>query len=245
MLTRTIQSLLDEVADQASLVYGNRHPLDRAIERVVECYRSLLTFGSARGFSYFSEEIAPAALPTTPTVEGDQYVEVPWPTLLRTIDRVSVRRPGGVWRPLSCTTWQHLQDAFASPWSSTHSEAPSVFAVRSYGAVESSAAAAGVIAVAPLPPAGSLYRLSGLPHLPAAGEVADQDTVLAFPDQNWIDRLVFDAAVRMTVRDRSNKGATKDLSGMKFAAESAIGTALVATINTGSTTMRRSRNYRG
>lgn len=241
MLTQTMQELLDEVSDQADVVWNARNPLTLAMERVVRAYRSLMSFGSSRGFSYFTQEQAPLTAPTAPTVAGDRYVEVPWPVSLRTIERVSLKVPNSTdWLPMSETSWQHLQGLHLDRRSSVDR----VFAFKSYGAVTANAEVAGVVALSPIPPNGSQYRLSGLPHIPAADATVDEDLLLAFPDQNWVDRLVYDCCLRLDVRGRSSKKQANNFAALKAGAESEIGHAIVATVNTGAMTMRRSRNYR-
>jgi hypothetical protein len=181
---------------------GQRHE-PAEITRLLNVSRqSLVSIVTACGSPFFLESTAPASLPTTPAVAGEEYVEVAWPTGADEVHAVHVRGAGlsSGWLQIESVDWSSRRSA-------AHRRCELAWALRrlpTANPADLDAELAGVIQIMPIPTGGQ-YVVDYIPARPFA--VADGDLFVGLPD--WLRWIVLDTVVQILgVRDGDDSGQT-------------------------------------
>lgn len=246
MLAVVLSELEENIESQASVRIGTgsgaRHPSSILTKRVNDAFRRYQTFLTSRGFSWFIEETAALALPTTRADTDEPYSVVPWPTVARTIELVSVL-VSNRWTDCDRIEWPQIRrysHGHLSGLSAGESHRPLAFAPKKYGEVSGTSAAAGEIALTPFAPVGQ-YRVG---YIPEHANIEDDTTAFRYPDQLGIDWVVFSVAMKYQTRDGDSRRRYAMLRDELSRVEAEIGRATQVTINSGPLTMDRSSTYR-
>jgi hypothetical protein len=202
MTTRTGTELIDDLIDRADLSDMEvRHPRARLLQYInvsLAAVRAELTRG---GFSGLLDWSTPAALPTTPPVTGQNYLEVSWPTRAVSIHGVDVNAgssgAGAAWYPLDTMVLAERRT-----WYGTQGP-PRAFLIRSLPRETSPSSAAldtttGKIQIFPASTLGLEYQVIYLPEFPPL--TVEAHIVQGF-DGDWLEWALWNAAILALFKD--------------------------------------------
>jgi hypothetical protein len=213
-----MQSDVEFLGDFEGLIgVGLRHEPDE-VTRVLNVSRqSLVSLITSCGSPFFIESTAPASLPVTPTIAGEEYVEVPWPTGADEVHAVHVKggHMGSSWLQIESIDWS-ARRAVAHRRGCDLS-----WALRRLPTANPSdldAELAGVIQIMPVPTGGQ-YVIDYIPALPFA--VAPADLFVGLPD--WLRWIALDAtATLLGPRDGDDSGQYGPVTGEREKVEQRI-----------------------
>lgn len=202
MTTATGAQLIDDLIDRADLVDMEvRHPratLLRYINKSLAAVRSELTRG---GFAGLLDWSTPTALPTTPPVVGQNYLEVSWPSGAVSIHGVDVNigtsGAGARWYPLD-----EMVLAQRRRWMAD-SGPPQAWLIRTLPRETSPSSTSllttgGKIQIFPASTQGLEYQVLHLPEFPFL--TAETHIVHGF-DGDWLEWAVWNAVIMALFKD--------------------------------------------
>ena len=200
--SRTLTVLLADCRE-AGGVEGltDRHPDATLIKWINLCWRRLRTKLAASGLPGLTVPTTIAALPTTPPVSTEQYLEVNWPdgaVGVYGIDVLIAQR----WLPLhpmSFAQRRDLQDRGASDSAPTH-WLPLTLPTESTTTIT-----AGKIALFPLATGGVNYRIW---YLPVWVDVTGVNNVIYGHDL-WFEWLIQTVVIRIAQKDDDSENTLK------------------------------------
>jgi hypothetical protein len=198
--TRTGEELIDDLIDRADIggmpVRHDRARLLRYISVSLSALRAELTRG---GFSGLLDWTDPAALPTSPPVAGENFLEVDWPAAAVSIHGVDVNTSGttGRWYPLDTMSIAARRDYYAL------SGPPRAWVLRSVPKEQSAggaslASTSGKIAIYPASSLGLYHRILYLPAYPG---LASESHVAQGFDGDWLEWALWNAAIMVLFKD--------------------------------------------
>lgn len=259
-LTRTLLQCRIDLCQAAGIdtdaVGGSipRHPLLELNGFLNASHRALRSWVTNQlGYKLYKTRSATAALPTTPTVTGETYAEIPWPTGAVDVLGIDVLDfQGADWRPLEEIEWEsRRQYANGYPFLARPAAAPYGFCVLSEGSVATTVLTAGTIALFPLPAGGS-YAIWTLNHW--ADITTDTHLFLA-GDEDWFQWMTHWGVQRVGMRDNADGLARLQLASEQLQPLGPNGKPNMATcagrimasaprkVKAGGTTWMRSESY--
>jgi hypothetical protein len=155
--------------------------------------RSLIT---SLGYPFFIESQAPANLPVTAAVAGEEYAEINWPSGADEVHAIHVNAPGtgGRFLPIESIDWGSRR---------VHARCgPPVWCLRKLPHATGAAMTDGKIQILPIPTGGQYV----IDYIPAYTFVSgDSDVFVGLPD--WHRWRVLDAIVGVLgIRDGDSEG---------------------------------------
>jgi hypothetical protein len=227
-----------------------RHPLEDIDQELNSAYASFREELVTRDFGYFIEETEQDDLPTDRADDNEQYSLVDIPTNVIRIKRVDVLVRSR-WESLDPIDWERVRDVLPQLITATAAQLrPRFFSVKQWGTTSSYVDAqnvttyeqvGGKMAFLPFATPG-VWKMS---YLPIHVAVLDEDELFIFPDEVGYRWCVWEAVTRIAVRDR-NAGKRYDYAQQQRAVcEQKIGRFVPRAVDTGPTSMHRSRRYNG
>jgi hypothetical protein len=201
---RRLQDLEDDVKYRFSVAgVKNRHTSPRIRNLINVCWQQLRTIVSLANDGTYLEATAPAALPTTATISGEVYVEVPWPVNASRIYGIRCQTTLATrWYPLKRVPWAAYHDfQYDSLFAGyARTKVARAFCSRSIPKGVETVETTGAIMIMPVP-AGGLYRLwyteSWQP------QVEDDDL---FPGhEEWFEYVIYSVMIKMSGPDADAK----------------------------------------
>lgn len=242
-LTRTMTALLNRCAKEADVVLGatdaSRHETTDVGLYINDSYRAMQLLYTTRGWDYFLEETALAALPTSRADTNEQYSLIDWPSGATEIHRIDVYADGE-WGELDRRDWRTLRSEYRRGEASGYRR-PLVYAPKKHGSVAGAVFTVGKIAIAPFCSNGT-YKVSYVP------EWADISTtngthLFLFPNELGAQWLVWDVVAKISIRDRDNRGRHDDSLTERARIEALIGHHVPHVTSTGPISVQRSPHY--
>lgn len=201
---RRLQDIEDDIKYRFSIGgVKNRHPSPRLRQLFNVCWQQLRTIVSLASDGSFLEATAPAALPTTATITGEVYVEIPWPLDASRIYGVRCQTtPAERWYPLKRVPWAAYHDFQYDALFTGYSRAKvaKAFCSRSLPKGAETVETTGAIMIMPVP-AGGLYRLWYMQSWQP--QVEDDDL---FPGhEEWFEHAIYSTMIKMLGPDADSK----------------------------------------
>lgn len=206
MTTRTVTELIADLRDRADIEEMTvRHTDARLARYITQSCRALRAELTAAGFSGLLDWSTPAALPTSPPVTGENFIEVSWPSGAVEILGFDVNLGSGAssrWYPLRRMSIGERRDYYGT---AGH---PQGFLIRTVPKEDTPAdtdLSTGAIQVYPASTQGLEYRIQYLPEFPALSESPGTQVVQGF-DGDWLEWVLWDAAVKVAYKDDEDDG---------------------------------------
>jgi hypothetical protein len=193
---------VEHLGDFEGLVgVGQRHEPDEIDRLLNVSYQSLRSIITSCGSPFFLESTTPANLPTTATIAGEEYVEVPWPTNADEVHSVHVKGAGfgAGWMPIESVDWSSRR-VMAHRRNSELGWA--LRRLPSADPEDLDAELPGVIQIMPVPRGGQ-YIIDYIPAHTFATQ--DADLFVGMPD--WLRWVVLDTVCQLLgPRDGDDSG---------------------------------------
>ena len=206
MTTRTVTELIADLRDRADIEEMTvRHTDARLARYITQSCRALRAELTAAGFSGLLDWSTPAALPTTPLVTGENFLEVAWPTGAVEILGFDVNLGSGAssrWYPLRRMSIGERRDHCGT---NGHPQGFLIRTLPKEADPATTSLAAGAIQVYPASTLGLEYRIQYLPEYPALSETPGTQVVQGF-DGDWLEWVLWDAAVKVAYKDDEDDG---------------------------------------
>jgi hypothetical protein len=198
--TRLASELVDAVIDRADLYDMEvRHPRATLLGYVSTSLGALRRVLTAGGFSGLLDWTTPAALPTAPPIDGENFLEIDWPTGAVSIHGVDVNTSGttGRWYALDTMTMVERRDFYG------HANQPRAWVLRSIpkekstpdGSLDTSS---GKINVYPASSLGLYYRVL---YLPAYPRLSAETNIIHALDDDWFEWVIWNATILALFKD--------------------------------------------
>lgn len=209
-----------------------------------DSYRDMRDFVTEKRWGTYLSTTGALSLPTSPP-SGENYVEIPVPAATRLVRRLEVKF-NTKWLPVEEVPFGQLRMFNASTSWFNDTRAPFVWTLLDSGMqatvdADDGTAAAGVIALTPVPTAGS-YQLWTLAEHADLSADSGAGGFYAYGNQAMLDFHVFHCALKCATSDNDSQGVMAGLGILLGRAEQALATG--APTATGPKTWRRSPNYR-
>lgn len=200
MSTRTVEDLIDDLIDRADLEDMEvRHPRARLMYYLTVSLRAVRAELKRGGFEGLLDWSTPAALPTAPTVAGQNYLEVDWPTTALSIHGVDVNRgssgAGALWQALDVMSLVERRHYYANEG------VPRAWLTRTLpkeAAAGDDELEPGKIQIYPASSLGLEYQVLYFPEYPA---LTDEGHVVQGFDGDWIEWALWNAAIMALFKD--------------------------------------------
>lgn len=206
MTTRTVTDLIADLRDRADIEeMAVRHTDARLCRYLTQSCRALRAELTAAGFSGLLDWSTPAALPTSPPITGENFLEVDWPSGAVEILGFDVNLGSGAgsrWYPLRRMSIGERRDYYGT---NGH---PQGFLIRTLPKEDTPADAslsAGAIQVYPASTLGLEYRIQYLPEFPELAASPGTQVVGGF-DGDWLEWVLWDATVKVAFKDDEDDG---------------------------------------
>lgn len=231
-----------------------RHPTTELNGFLNASHRALRSWVTNQlGYKLYKTRSATAALPTTPSVVGETYAEIPWPTGAVDVLGIDVLDfQGSDWRSIDQIEWEQRRAWGAGyPWLARDQLGPLAFAVLSEGSVSAAVLTAGTIALFPLPAAGS-YCIWTLQHW---ADITNDTHLFLAGDEDWFQWMTHWGVQRVAGRDNADGLARLQLASEQLQPLGPNGKPNMATcagrimasaprkVKAGGTTWMRDANY--
>jgi hypothetical protein len=198
--TRTGEELIDDLIDLADLEDMEvRHPRARLLRYISVSLAAVRAELTAAGFSGLLDWTDPAALPTSPPVAGENFLEVDWPASAVSIHGIDVNTSGttGRWYPLDTMVMAERRDFYSGQG------VPRAWILRSVPKEQAAGGASlattsGKLNIYPASTLGLYYRILYLPAFP--GITSESHVVQGF-DGDWIQWALWNAAIMVLFKD--------------------------------------------
>jgi len=206
LTTRTVTDLIADLRDRADIEeMAVRHTDARLCRYLTQSCRALRAELTAAGFSGLLDWSTPAALPTSPPITGENFLEVDWPSGAVEILGFDVNLGSGAssrWYPLRRMSIGERRDYYGT---NGH---PQGFLIRTLPKEDTPADAslsAGAIQVYPASTLGLEYRIQYLPEFPELAASPGTQVVGGF-DGDWLEWVLWDATVKVAFKDDEDDG---------------------------------------
>ncbi len=192
MTTRKVGELTGDLRERADLRGQTKRHTDAELRRkLTQSLRACRAWVTRAVADTFIEGTAPAALPTTAPVTGEQYLEVAYPSDAVDIHGIDVNY-SGVWDPLDpvrFTERRRFQGV----------SRPRFYCLRTLPhETPGTTLTAGAIQIYPLVTTGLDYRIWYLPEFP---ELVDPDHIVSGFDGDWLEWALWDATIKCAAED--------------------------------------------
>jgi hypothetical protein len=206
-ITRTLAAMRVELAKQASIDTDDtggtfaRHPTAWVNIVLNDAFRSYRSFITQHHYQLYKLATTAAALPTTPSVTGELFAEIPWPSTAVDVLGIDVLTQAELgWRKLEPVEWEERRMFDPAPFLAEGVYAPYAFSTVSEGTVSGSTFTAGSIALFPLPRGGT-YKTW---YLPEWVDITTDGHLFLFPDEDGAQWVLWEATRRIAARDNDS-----------------------------------------
>lgn len=224
---------------------ANAHP---AADLNIDCddgYRDLRQLATDSKWSTFLKTTGALTLPVVPAVVGENYANIPVPTDCNTVKKLEVLRSTD-WLPVPEVGFGNLRDSNYS------------WIVRTFGALEwclldqgvqattalnTGAAAAGSIALMPVPTSSGSYQLWYLPEFAGTSADSGANGFYAYANDDQVQFHVMATCTKILISDNDSAGMLAGITAELQRYEERIRSS--APTKAGPRTWTRARNYRG
>lgn len=241
-ITKTLLAMRTLIGKEADVTIAagtdatKRHDVTEANVYVNDSYREYLSFMTTRGFDYFLEESALAALPTQRADTNEQYSLIDWPSSALALKRLDVYS-AGEWHELQRRDWSQLRSEGRS--AAGTASRPLVFAVKSHGKVSASTLTAGKIALAPFSSNGT-YKAT---YLPEWANITTDANLFLFHDEWGAQWMTWNTVIKYSAQDNNAKKRFEIAQIQQAKCEAIIGHFVPQIASTGPLTVTRSPDY--
>lgn len=240
-ITKTLGTVRNRATKEASIVLapgtddGKRHDTTDANSYLNDSQRALMTLLTSRGFDFFLEETALAALPTARADTDEQYSLIDWPqgVLIKRVDVIS----NGDWHELERRDWTQLRSECRS--SGSGASRPLVYAPKSQGSVSGSSFTVGKLALAPFSTNGR-FKIT---YLPNWADITSDAHLFLYPDEWCAQWVIWDFVIKISARDNNAKNRYAIALERQQRCEKEIGHFVPQVVSTGPLTVTRSPDY--
>jgi hypothetical protein len=193
--SRTLTVLIADVREAADIEgLTDRHPDATLIKWINRAWRRLRTKLAIAGMPGLTTPTTIAALPTTPPVSTEQYLEVSWPDGATGVYGVDVLL-GGEWVPLKPMSFAQRRD-FQQRGS--NGDAPTHWIPLTLPSESTTTITGGKIALFPLCTGGVNYRIW---YLPVWVDITTPSNVFYGHDELWFEWAIQTVVRRVAQKD--------------------------------------------
>ena len=220
----------------------NSHPAADLNIDLDESYRCMRDFVSNRKWGTYLLTTGSTALPTTAAVAGENYAAIPVPATCRIVKKLEVKMSNS-WIPAEEVPFGQLRMYNTDNGAGTRG--PFAWTMLDSGiqatvTANSGTATAGVIALMPIPTAGS-YQLWYLAEHAALSADSGAGGFFAYGNQAMEDYHLFHCAAKILISDNDSQGMLDGILKLLAKAEQTLESG--APTASGAKTWRRARNY--
>lgn len=178
-----------------------RHEIADVNRAINVSHQSLLQMLATAGFSFMLESTAPANLPTSPTIAGEEYAQIAWPSDAEgdadAVHAIHVTGFGNGWVQIDPIDWAQRR---------MFSKGPNlVWALKNLPRTQAGVKVAGTLQLLPVPRSGQ-YSIDYIPCWKFLTN--DLDVFVGLPD--WHRWRTFDVLVSLLgIRDNNAQGNTE------------------------------------